>query len=120
MDIPGLEKKWYSTHESKAQGEWRSRRIDDDKKFQKADTQFSVPQVHCLEEQSKAKEVENYQGISVPMEARLKLFLVQLLLLISSVFTEQSQIYVKNAKLAELEQGDLLWQDNLTHCLCKV
>ena len=44
----------------------------------------------------------------------------QLFLLISSVFTVQSQIYVKNVKLAMSEHGDLLWQDNLTHCSCQV
>ena len=33
----------------------------------------------------------------------------QLFLIISSVFTEQSQICVKNVKLAMSEQGDLLW-----------
>ena len=64
----------------------------------------------------KAKVVENYLYTSVPMGIRLKLFFAQLFLLISSVFTEQSQIYVKNVKPAMLEQGDLLWQDNLTHC----
>ena len=41
-------------------------------------------------------------------------------LLISSVFTEQSQICVKNVILAMLEQGYLLWQDKLTHCFCQV
>ena len=35
-------------------------------------------------------------------------------------FTEQSQIGVKNVVLAMTEQGDLLWQDNLTHCPCHV
>ena len=49
---------------------------------------------------------------------RLKLFFAQLFQLFSSVFTEQSQIFVKNVKPAMLEQGDLLWKDNLTHCLC--
>ena len=42
---------------------------------QKADTQFSVPRVHCLEERSKAKDVENYQYTSSALKkARLKLF----------------------------------------------
>ena len=50
------------------------------------------------------------------MRERLKLFFARLFLSIISVFTEQSLICV-NAKLAMLEQGDLLWQDNLTHCL---
>ena len=87
---------------------------------EKADTQFSVPRVHCPEERSKAKEVENYQYTSVPMGIRLKLFCAQLFRLISSVSTEQSQICVKNVKSAMLEQGDSYWQDNLAHCLCQV
>ena len=48
---------------------------------QKADTQFPVPRVHCPEECSKAKEVENYQYTSVPMGTRLKLYFAQLFLL---------------------------------------
>ena len=52
------------------------------------------------------------------MVIRLKLFFAQLFLFLSSVFTEQSQICVKNVKPAMLEWGDLFWQDNLTHCLC--
>ena len=42
-----------------------------------ADTQFSVPRVHCPEERSKAKVVENYRYTSVPMGIRLKLFFAQ-------------------------------------------
>ena len=44
-------------------------------------------------------------------------FFANLFLLISSVFTEQSQTCVTNANPAMLEQGDLFWWDNLTHCL---
>ena len=40
-------------------------------------------------------------------------------MLISSVFTEESQICVKNVTPAMIEQGDLLWKDNLTRCLCQ-
>ena len=65
---------------------------------EKADTQSSEPRVHCLEERSKAMEVENYLYTSVPMEIRLKLFFAQLFLLISSVSTEQSQIGVMNTE----------------------
>ena len=36
-----------------------------------------------------------------------------------SVSTEQSQTCVKNTVAVKQEQGDLLWQDNLTHCLCQ-
>ena len=71
-----------------------------------------------FEERSKAKELENYLYTSVPMAIRLKLFFAHLFLLISSVSTEQSQICVTNANPAMLEQGDLVWWDNLTHCLC--
>ena len=51
---------------------------------------------------------------------RLKLFFAQLFQSISSVFTVQSQICAKNVTPSTLEQGDLLWQDNLTHCSCQV
>ena len=51
------------------------------------------------------------------MRERLKLFFAQLFLFVSSVFTEQSQICVKNTNLAMSEQGDLFWYDNLTHSL---
>ena len=113
---PGSEKKWYSTFDGRPQGEWD--RVAE--LMMIADTQFSEPRVHCPEERSKAKEVENCQYTSVPMGRRLKLFFAQLFLLISSVFTEQSQICVKDVKPAMSEQGVLLWQDNLTHCLCQV
>ena len=97
----------------------QSRSIDDDQISERADTQFSVPRVHYLEECSKAKVVGNNQYTSALMMARLELFFAQLFLLISSVFTEQSQIRVKNTNPVMVEQGDLFWQDNLTHCLCR-
>ena len=37
-----------------------------------------------------------------------------------SIYGAVSEMCVKNAKPATLEQGDLFWQDNLTHCLCRV
>ena len=45
---------------------------------QKAGTQSSVPRVHCPEERSKAKVVENYQYTSALMKERLKLLFAQL------------------------------------------
>ena len=71
--------------------------------------------VFRAKERSKAKEVENYQYTSVPMVIRLKLFFAHSFLLISSISTEQSQICVKSTVTVEQEQGDLLWQSNLTH-----
>ena len=35
-----------------------------------------------------------------------------------TIISEQSQICVQNVKPAMLERGDVLWQDNLAHCLC--
>ena len=86
----------------------------------KANTQSSDPRVHYPEECSEAKVVENCQYTFAPTWERLKLFFAQLFLLISSVFTEQSQSCVKNANPAKLGQGDLFWWDNLTHWLCRV
>ena len=94
--------------EDSPQGEW-------DKMAElmmlKADTQYSDPRVHCPEECLKAKVVENCRSTIAPTRERLKLFFAQLFLLISSVFTEQSQIGVKTVALAMIEQGDLLWKD---------
>ena len=38
----------------------------------------------------------------------------------SSVSTEQSQICVRKTMPAMIEQGDLLWKDNLINCSCQV
>ena len=51
----------------------------------------------------------HYQYTSALMRERLKLFFARIFLLISSVNTEQSQICVKIANPAMLEQGDLFW-----------
>ena len=74
---PGSETKWYSSYSERPGGEW-------DKVAElmmifseKANTQFSEPQVRCLEEHSKAKEVEHFRYTSVPMGIRLKLFFAQ-------------------------------------------
>ena len=93
----GSEKKWYSTLECKPQGGMgQSCRANDVDICRKQHTQFSVPRVPCPEERSKAKVVENYQYTYALLRERLKLFSAQLMLLISSVFTEQSQKCVKN------------------------
>ena len=97
-----IRKKVYSTHDSKPQGEWDGAA---ELMMMKTDTQFSVPRVHCPEERSKAKDVENYQYTSALVREQSKLFFAQLYLLISSVSTKQSQISVKN--IAAVKQGDL-------------
>ena len=42
--------------------------------FQKADTQFSVPRVHCPEVNSKAKDMENCRFTLLPLRKQLRLF----------------------------------------------
>ena len=64
----------------------RSSRWIDGDQIRRKRTQFSESRVRCLEERSKAKEVENYQHTSVPMVIRLKLFFTQL-------FVNQLSIY---------------------------
>ena len=92
---PGSETKWYSLTKKdqeengiESQNWWWSN-------SEKADTQFSEQRVHCPEERSKAKEVENYLFTSVPMVIRLKLIFAQSFLSISSLSTEQFQNCVK-------------------------
>ena len=113
---PGSEKKWYCTYIDRPQGEWdRIAELMMIKNLENADTQFSDPRVHCPEERSKEKEMENYQYTFALIGIRLKLFFAQLFLSISSVSTDQSQICVKNTVAVKQEQGDLLLQSNLIH-----
>ena len=92
---------WQTTRKMESLNRWWS-------DSEKADTQFSVPRVHCPEERSKAKEVENYQYTFV--------FSHNYFCLISSVPTEQSQVCVMNTGHVKQERGDPCWQNNLTHC----
>ena len=117
--VLGSEKKWFSTHEYKPQEEWDIVAKQMMIKFGESHSVFRATSP-LSRRTLKAKVAENYQFTFALTRERLKLFLVHLFLLISSVFTEQSQICVKNAKPAMLELGDLFWQDNLTHCLCQV
>ena len=107
---PGSEKKWYSTHESKPQGEWDG--VEELMMITFSESGHPVFRSTSPLSRgtlSKAKVVENYQCTSALTGELLKLFLAQLLLWISSVFTEQSQICVKNTNLAMLEEGELSW-----------
>ena len=110
----GSETKWYSANKERPGGKWD--RVADLMMIKCGESGHPVSeqQVRSLEEHSKAKEVENYLYTSVPMAIRLKVFFAQSFLSISSVSTEQSQICVKNTVAVRQEQGDLLWQSNLT------
>ena len=75
-------------------------------KSQKADVQFSVPQVHCPEVDSKAKVMENCRYTIQSIWKRLKLFFALLFLQISSIFTEQSQRDVKSMNPCTIDRGN--------------
>ena len=121
---PGPEKKWYSSHGSKPQGEWD--RVAELMMIKFAESGHPVFRVTSPLSRGTLKS---------KWDGKLSIHFCtdkdndgncfsQFILIISSVFssvsTEQSQICVKNVKLALLEQDDLLWQDNLTHCFCQV
>ena len=111
---PGSETKWYSTDKERPRGEWDSVAELMMIKFGESGHQFSEQPVRCLEERSKAKEVEFFLT-SLPMVIRLKFFFAQSFLSVSSESTEQFQNCVKCTVSAKLAQGDLLWQSNPTH-----
>ena len=109
---PGSEKTWYSTHEYNPQGEWD--RVAEQMMITFAESRHPI----FRSTSPLSRGVLKSKGggkLSIHFCADGD---AQLFLLISSVFTEQSQICVKNVKPAE--QGDLLWQANPTHCLCQV
>ena len=105
---PGSEGKWFSVGAGSPRGEWDGVGGRDVGSSRKAGIQFSVMQVHCPEVNSEAKAVENCRDTFVLIWIRLKLFFAQLLLSISSVFTEQSHRYVKNSKPFTIERGNPL------------
>ena len=79
---PGSEKKWYSISEDSPQGEWDKNggKDDGDTRRKRTPSLSSHESVHCPEECSKAKVVENCRSTIVPTRKRLHLFFAQLLL----------------------------------------
>ena len=109
----GSEKKWYSTHECKPQGE--RDRVAEQLMITCAESQHPV----FRSTSPLSRGVFKSKGggkLSIhfcwPMERRLKLFFAQLFPKISSGFTEQSQICVMNTKLCTMEREDPMWEDN--------
>ena len=113
----GSEKKWYSTHDSKPQGEWD--RVDELMmiKFGEKRT-ASFPSHESIV--SRTAQKQRRWKIIYTLLCRCgydwNCFFAQSFLLISSVSTEQSQICVKNTVLVKQERRDPYWQSNLTHC----
>ena len=98
---PGSEKKWYSTHGSRPQGEWDRVAELTKKKFGESGHPVfratSPLSRGTLKSRAGVKLSIHFCGDGETIENR---FSQKLFLLISSVSTEQSQICVKNTKLA--------------------
>ena len=112
---PGSENKWYSTHEYNPQGEW-------DRVAEQMMITFAESRRPLFQSSSRSSRgVLKSKGggkLSIHFCAdgdTIETLFAQLFPSISSVSTEQSQIYVKNVKLAMSEQDDLLWRNNQTH-----
>ena len=110
---PGSEKKWYSTQidgprgESDRLAEWMMKFGENGHPVFRATSPLSRG---TLQSKGGGK-------LSIRICAdRLKLFFAQVLLLISSISTEQSQICVMNTVAVKQEWEDPCGQNNLTHC----
>ena len=116
----GSEKKWYSPHEYKPQREWDKLAEQMMMKFAESGHPVFRSTSPLSRGVLKSKGGGKLSTHFCADGGRFETVFRTWFLLISSVFTEQFRICVKNVKPAMSEQGDLLWQDNLTHCLCQV
>ena len=103
---PGSEKKWYPS-ENSPQGAWdhmlRKRCCY---YSQKVDIPSFVQRLHCPGVSSRAKGEENCLYTSLQIKTQLIQF-IALFLSISSVFTEQWQLYAKNLRAIKIERVNL-------------
>ena len=118
---PGSEKKWCSISEDSPQGEWD--RIAEQMMFTFAESKHPVFRSTSplsrgvLKSKGGGKLSIHYCADPGTIET---CFSYKYFWKISSVFTEQSQKCVKNVNPAMIEQEDLLWKDNPTHCSCQM
>ena len=108
----GSEKKWYSTHEIKPQGEWD--RVEEMMMMEFSES--GHPIFRATSPLSRGT-LKSKGGGKLSIHFCADQFFAQLFLLISSVYAEQSQTCVKNAKLAMLEQGDCFGR-TIRHVVC--
>ena len=73
---------------------------------QKADILPSVQRLHFPGVSSRAKDMENCRYTSLQMNTQLKQFFALFFLSISSVSTEQWQLYVKNLRAIKIDRGE--------------
>ena len=74
---------------------------------QRVDILLSVQRLRCPEEFSRAKDVDNCRYTSLQMWTQLIQFIALFFLSISSVSTEQWQLYAKNLRAIKIDQGNL-------------
>ena len=72
--------------------------------LQKVDTLFSVQRLHCPGVSSRAKGEESYRYTSLQIKTQLIQFIELFFLSISSVSTEQWQLYAKNLRTIKKER----------------
>ena len=106
---PGSEKKWYSTHEYKPPGEWD--RVAEQMMIKFAESGHPVFRATSLLSRG---TLQSKGGGKLLIhfcsdEGTIETVLRTIISVNQLSFTEQSQICVKNANLAMLEQGDLFW-----------
>ena len=100
---PGSEKKWYSA-ENSPQGAWDH--IADEMLLEFAES--GHPTIRATTPLSRViKDGENCQYISLQMETQLIRFFALFFLSISSVSTEQWQLYVKNLRAIKMDRENL-------------
>ena len=102
---PGSEKKWYSS-ENSPQGAWDH--IADEMLLEFAESghptfRATTPLSRVL---SKAKGEENCLYTSLQMKTQLIQFIALFFLSISSVSTEQCQLYAKNLRAIKIDRGE--------------
>ena len=105
---PGSEKKWYSMEENSPQGIWDH--IADKMLLEFAESGRPIFRATTPLSRSNLKS-KGHGKLSIHFTAdtqQLKLFFAQLFLPISSVFTEQLQICVKNLNLIKIDRDNLM------------
>ena len=75
--------------------------------LQRVDILFSVQRLHCPGVFSRAKGEENYLYTSLQIKTQLIQFIALFFLSISSVSTEQWQLYAKNLRTIKIERRNL-------------
>ena len=105
---PGSEKKWYSIHEYKPQGEWYRVAEQMMMEFSESGHSFFRAASPLSRGTLNSKDGGKFSIYSCADQERLKLFFAQLFLLISSVFTEQVSDLCEECKTCHVRTGRLV------------